>query len=202
MTPVSQAMTRGVRTISPSDSLVLAAQAMDELNIGSLPVCDGSNLMGILTDRDIVTRAVAQGCSLDDTKVFDVMSQNVQWCFEDQSIEEVADRMAHVQIRRLPVLDRDKQLVGMLTLGDMATKASEKMAAQTLESISEPAEPDRSEQSTASDKAGKGSGSKQARSSKRQSSKESSSGSYLQDEQRMPAGPDSSGNHAAVRSAH
>ena len=166
MTSVSQAMTRGVRTISPADSLVLAAQAMDELNVGSLPVCDGSGLMGIVTDRDIVTRAVAQGVSLDDMTVSDVMSQNVQWCFEDQSIEEVAGRMAQVQIRRLPVLDRDKQLVGMLTLGDMATKTNEKTAAQTLESISEPAEPDRSGQSQASGAAGGGSASGQAREEK------------------------------------
>lgn len=178
MTPVSQAMTRGVRTISPPDSLVL----------------------------------VAQGCSRDDTKVFDVMSQNVQWCFEDESVEEVADRMAHVQIRRLPVLDRDKQLVGMLTLGDMATKAGEKMAARTLESISEPAEPDRSGQSKASGTAGGGSASGQARSSKTEKAKKSSrktrsikassSSTYLQDEQHMPAGPESCGNHAAVGSAH
>ena len=166
MTSVSQAMTRGVRTISPVDSLVLAAQAMDELNVGSLPVCDGSGLMGIVTDRDIVTRAVAQGVSLDDMTVSDVMSQNVQWCFEDQSIEEVAGRMAQVQIRRLPVLDRDKQLVGMLTLGDMATKTNEKTAAQTLESISEPAAPDRSGQSQASGAAGGGSASGQAREEK------------------------------------
>lgn len=163
MTPVSQAMTRGVRTISPADSLVLAAQAMDELNVGSLPVCDGDRLMGIVTDRDIVTRGVAQGCSLDDTTVSDVMSQNVQWCFEDQSVEEVAGRMAKVQIRRLPVLDRTQQLVGMLSLGDMATKTGERMAAHTLESISEPAEPDRSGQSQASGSAGGGSASGQAR---------------------------------------
>ncbi|HIV72003.1 MAG TPA: CBS domain-containing protein [Candidatus Aquabacterium excrementipullorum] len=159
MTQVSQAMTRGVRTISPADSLVLAAQAMDELNIGSLPVCDGNRLMGIVTDRDIVTRGVAQGCALEQTKVSDVMSQNVQWCFEDQSVEEVADRMSRVQIRRVPVLDREQQLVGMLSLGDMATKGSDGTASRALGSISEPAEPDRSSQSKASGSAGGGSAS-------------------------------------------
>lgn len=209
MTSVSQAMTRGVRTISPADSLMLAAQAMQELNVGSLPVCDGSGLMGIVTDRDIVTRAVAQGRSLDDTTVSDVMSQNVQWCFEDQSIDEVAGRMAHVQIRRLPVLDRDRHLVGMFTLGDMATKAHDKTAARTLESISEPAEPDRSGLSQASGAAGGGSSSSPVRSSPvmrkanlRQElpPRGTLSESCLRDEQRMPAGPDSDGIKAISES--
>ena len=163
MTSVSQAMTRGVRTISPQDSLVMAAQAMDELNVGSLPVCDGQRLMGIVTDRDIVTRGVAQGCAIDQAKVSDVMSHNVQWCFEDQSVEEVADRMSQVQIRRVPVLDRDQQLVGMLSLGDMATKGADGTASRALGSISEPAEPDRSGQSVASGAAGGGSASGQPR---------------------------------------
>jgi CBS domain-containing protein len=165
MTQVSEAMTRGVRTISPADSLLLAAQAMDELNVGSLPVCDGDKLMGIVTDRDIVTRGVAQGYTPDRATVSDVMSQNVQWCFEDQSVEEIVERMAHVQIRRVPVLDRDKHLVGMLSLGDMATKVPDGAAARVLGSISEPAEPDRSGQSTATGAAGGGSASGKPRSS-------------------------------------
>lgn len=166
MTQVSEAMTRGVRTISPADTLLLAAQAMDELNVGSLPVCEGDKLMGIVTDRDIVTRGVAQGCMPEQAKVSDVMSQNVQWCFEDQSIEEIVERMGHVQIRRVPVLDRDKHLVGMLSLGDMATKAPDGIAARALGSISEPAEPDRSGQSKASGAAGGGSASGKPRSTK------------------------------------
>jgi CBS domain-containing protein len=166
MTPVSEAMTRGVRTVLPTDSLLLAAQAMDELNVGSLPVCDGDKLVGIVTDRDIVTRGVAQGCVPDQATVSDVMSQNVQWCFEDQSMEEIVERMSHVQIRRVPVLDRDKLLVGMLSLGDMATKAPGGIAARALGSISEPAEPDRSSQSKASGATGGGSASGEPRSTK------------------------------------
>lgn len=167
MTQVSEAMTRGVRTISPGDSILLAAQAMDELNVGSLPVCEGDKLMGIVTDRDIVTRGVAQGCVPEQAKVADVMSQNVQWCFEDQSVDEVVDRMSRVQIRRVPVLDRDQHLVGMLSLGDMATKAEDGIASRVLGSISEPAEPDRSGQSVARDAVGAGSASGKPRSSQK-----------------------------------
>lgn len=157
MTQVSQAMTRGVRSIAPHDTLVAAAQAMDELDIGALPVCDGDRLVGMLTDRDIVIRAVAQSCDIDQTKVADVMSEDTLCCFGDQSIDEVQSQMADAQIRRMPVVDREKHLVGMLSLGDLAVKGSQDEAGQTLEAISEPASPDRSGQSQAS--AGMGGGS-------------------------------------------
>lgn len=164
MTQVSQAMTRGVRTIAPHDTLVAAAQAMEELDIGALPVCDGDRLVGMLTDRDIVIRAVAQSCAIEDTKVADVMTEDTVCCFEDQSIDEVQEQMSDSQIRRVPVVDREKHLVGMLSLGDLAVKGGGRMD-DTLEAISQPAEPDRSGQSQASGGAGGGSSRQQAGSS-------------------------------------
>jgi CBS domain-containing protein len=150
-------MTRGVRTMAPTESLVQAAQAMDALDVGSLPVCDGRSLIGLVTDRDIVLRGVAQGCSVADTPLSAVMSKDVCWCFEDQSVDEVAQQMQEAQIRRMPVVDREKHLVGMLALGDIATKASDVAAGRTLGDISEPSSPDRSSQSAASGQAGGGS---------------------------------------------
>jgi predicted transcriptional regulator len=157
-------MTRGVRTIAPHDTLVAAAQAMEELDIGALPVCDGDRLVGMLTDRDIVIRAVAQSCAIEDTKVADVMTEDTVCCFEDQSIDEVQEQMSDSQIRRVPVVDREKHLVGMLSLGDLAVKGGGRMD-DTLEAISQPAEPDRSGQSQASGGAGGGSSRQQADSS-------------------------------------
>lgn len=157
MTQVAEVMTRGVRSMSPRDSLQFAAQAMDELDIGAIPVCDGERLVGMVTDRDITVRGVAQGCAVDSTPLSAVMSGEPQCCYEDQSIEEVSALMQDEQIRRLPVLDRDKHLVGMLSLGDLAAKAGGRPAGEALEKISEPAEPDRSGLSSASGSAGGGS---------------------------------------------
>ncbi|SDH41131.1 CBS domain-containing protein [Variovorax sp. OV700] len=155
MTRVSELMTRGVRTLSPSDSVALAAQAMDELDIGSVPVCDGQRLMGMVTDRDIVLRVVAQKLSLE-TAVSDVMSKDVKWCTDSDNVETVMDEMAGYQIRRMPVVDGDRRLVGMLSLGDAAAKGDAGKAGDTLNIISQPAEPDRSKQSAASGPAGGG----------------------------------------------
>jgi CBS domain-containing protein len=156
MTQVSDVMTRGVRSMAPTESIMKAAQAMDELNVGSIPVCDGDTLVGIVTDRDIVLRGVAQGCAVDGTPLSAVMSEHTRWCYEDQSIEEAAEQMRSAQIRRLPVVDRDKHLVGMLSLGDVATKTGGEEAHRTLEEVSEPSQPDRSGQSAASGDAGGG----------------------------------------------
>lgn len=156
MTQVSDVMTRGVRSLSPDDSLQLAAQAMDELNIGAVPVCDGEQLLGMVTDRDITIRGVAQGCSPEQTRLSEVMSTNVRWCYEDDSIDKVVDEMRDAQIRRLPVCDHERHLVGMLSLGDIAAKADSFEAGEALAGISEPAEPDRSGASQASGPAGGG----------------------------------------------
>ena len=159
MTTVADVMTRGVRTMSPQDTVVLAAQAMDELNVGVIPVCDGEKLVGMVTDRDIVVRGVAQEADPKSLKLADVMSTNVRWAKEDEDVDQVLSQMAETQIRRMPVVDDQQRLVGIISLGDVAAKDPDDEAdvAMSLGDISSPAEPDRSGQSQASGAAGGGS---------------------------------------------
>lgn len=161
MTTVADVMTRGVRSMSPEDTVVLAAQAMDELNVGVIPVCDGDKLVGMVTDRDIVVRGVAQACDAKTTKLADVMSTNVRCATEDEDVDEVLSEMAESQIRRMPVVDGQQRLVGIVSLGDIAAKSDDEEmdVGSSLGEISEPAEPDRSSQSKASGAAGGGSAS-------------------------------------------
>ena len=140
MAQISDVMTRGVRTLSPSDTVVMAAQAMQELDVGAIPVCDGDRLVGMVTDRDIVVRGVAKGRLTESTHLDEVMSPDPRWCFEDQSVDEVMDQMREAQIRRVPVVDHDRHLVGIVSLGDLAVKADVGKARNALESISEPTE--------------------------------------------------------------
>jgi CBS domain-containing protein len=143
MNQVADVMTRDVRVVSPKDSIQRAAQCMDELNVGVVPVCDGSKLLGMVTDRDITVRGVAAG-KMADSPVTEVMSEHVRWCYEDQDIDEVMDEMRDAQIRRLPVVDQDKKLVGIVSLGDLADRGSDdKRVGETLKDISTPSEPDR-----------------------------------------------------------
>jgi CBS domain-containing protein len=140
---ISEIMTRDVTTVSPQESIRRAAQLMDELNVGAIPVCDGDRLIGMVTDRDITVRATSAGETPDDTMVRDVMSVGVKTCFEDQPVDEVMEQMRGAQIRRVPVLDHDTQnLIGIVSLGDVATKHSAEVD-RTLEKISMPSEPDR-----------------------------------------------------------
>ncbi len=159
MTTVADVMTRGVRSMAPNDTVAKAAQAMDELNVGVIPVCEGEKLVGMVTDRDIVVRGVAQEFDLKTAKLADVMSGNVRCATEDQDIDEILDQMADSQIRRMPVVDGNQRLVGIVSLGDIADKndGDEMDLAQSLAEISSPAEPDRSGQSQASGDAGGGS---------------------------------------------
>jgi len=143
MQKISDFMTRNVQVVRPDESLQRAAQVMDELNVGSLPVCDKTGLIGIITDRDITVRATAAGLSAGDTQVCDVMTSKARWCTTDQSVQEAMEQMAHVQIRRLPVVNAEHQVVGIVSLGDLATRHSGHVAA-ALRRISDPSMPDRS----------------------------------------------------------
>jgi hypothetical protein len=116
---------------------------MDELNVGVLPVCDGRRLIGMVTDRDITVRSTAAGLAPDQSYVRDVMTDDVEWCFEDDDVDEIVEIMSRRQIRRIPVVDRGKRLVGIVALGDLATD-SEEHAMRALHRISTPSEPDRS----------------------------------------------------------
>jgi len=138
---IKDLMTRNVEVISPESTLKIAAQKMESLDVGVLPVCDNERLVGMLTDRDIVVRSTAKGDDPNNTKVRDIMSPGVEWCFEDQSIEEVAKQMENRQIRRSPVINHDKNLVGIISLGDLAVRGDEKLAGEALKKISQPAQP-------------------------------------------------------------
>ena len=122
MANVSEIMTTGVHIIQPQESLRQAATLMQELDIGVLPVCDGVRLLGMLTDRDITVYGVAQGLNADDACVSDVMTENIEYCTGDQDTEEVMRLMGEKQIRRLPVVDMDKNLIGIVSLGDLALR--------------------------------------------------------------------------------
>jgi protein required for attachment to host cells/predicted transcriptional regulator len=135
-------MTRGVRTLSPHDSIAAAAQAMEALDVGVVPVCEQDLLVGIVTDRDIVVRGVARGRPPEATPLNEVMSREPRWCFDDQSLDEVLEQMRDARIRRVPVLDRAQHLVGMLSLGDVAVKADGDGAGIVLQEVSEPAQPE------------------------------------------------------------
>ncbi len=142
---MNELMTRGVKCARPNDSIAAAAQMMKELDVGALPVCDdGQRLVGMITDRDITTRATADCCDPGGTRVCDVMTPGIVYAFEDQDVTEAARLMKENQIRRLPVLNRDQRLVGIVSLGDLAVDThDEELAGATLEAVSEPAEPRR-----------------------------------------------------------
>lgn len=138
---VSQIMTTEVQVVGPQESLQYAAQLMDQLNVGSLPVCSGRELLGMVTDRDITVRGTAAGYVPSEACVSDVMSPNVECCTEDQNTEEVMHLMSQAQVRRLPVLNAHHQLVGIVSLGDVATK-QEGHVDEVVREISTPSEPD------------------------------------------------------------
>lgn len=137
-------MTREVEVISPEDSIEEAARKMDRFNVGPLPVCDGQRLVGMVTDRDITVRATAAGKDPRSARVREAMTRDVLYCFDDQDVGEAAELMKTQQIRRLPVLDRSQRLVGIVSVGDLATDVpDDRLSGQVLEQVSEPAQPDR-----------------------------------------------------------
>jgi CBS domain-containing protein len=137
-------MTENVEVITPDTSLEQAARKMRDLDVGVLPVCDGERLLGMLSDRDLIIRATAEGRDPKSTPVRESMTPEIVYCFEDQEASEAEQLMSERQIRRLAVLDHDKRLVGIVSLGDLATKTDKTRAVgKTLEKVSEPTEPSR-----------------------------------------------------------
>lgn len=133
---ISEAMTPNVCIVNPSETVQMAAEAMATQGIGLLPVGENDRLVGMITDRDIAVRAVAKGRG-PDTPVGEAMTEEVRYCFEDDELEDICRNMADLQVRRLPVLDRDKRLVGIIALGDVARETWDS-AGQALSSISRP----------------------------------------------------------------
>ncbi len=134
---VSEIMTRDVRLLSPGQTIREAASLMADIDVGSLPVGDNDRLVGMITDRDIVIRAVAQGKSAD-TKVAEVMSKEMLYCFDTDEIDDVARNMGKAQVRRLPVVNSDKRLVGIVSLGDLARNDDPTTIGRTVSRVSTP----------------------------------------------------------------
>jgi CBS domain-containing protein len=136
---LKEIMTRDVEVVSPDATLQEAARILKTQNIGSVPVCDGTRIQGMITDRDIAIRAVAEGRDPFVTLVRDVMTPEVIYCMENQSIEDAAHIMEQQQIRRLVILNENKDLVGIVSLGDLATEGENRsLTGETLEAISQP----------------------------------------------------------------
>jgi CBS domain-containing protein len=134
---VRDRMSRDVRLAAPDQTIQEAARAMAELGVGALPVADGDRLVGMVTDRDLALRALAEGRG-PDTPVREVMTAEVKYCFDHEDLELVARTMGDQQVRRLPVLDHEKRLVGILSLGDVAAAAGAEPTGDALAGVSRP----------------------------------------------------------------
>ena len=137
-------MTRNVEIIAPKATVQEAAKKMQDLNVGALPVCEGDKLTGMITDRDLVMRILAEGRNPKTATVSDAISKDVVFCFEDDGVEKASQLMAQHQIRRLPVMSSTKRLVGIVTLGDVAVHGKNSEASgDVLQQVSIPAHPTR-----------------------------------------------------------
>ena len=137
---VAEVMTRQVEVASPEDTLRQAAGRMAELDTGALPVGEGDRLVGMLTDRDIAVRAVAQGRG-PETKVREAMTPEVRYCFEDEDLEDAVRSMGENKVRRLPVMSREKRLVGIVSFGDVALYGDSGQTDAAAAAVSEPGGP-------------------------------------------------------------
>ncbi|MEK0083396.1 CBS domain-containing protein [Benzoatithermus flavus] len=143
---VSDVMTRTVKTTTPDVTIREAARLMADLDAGILPVAQGDRLVGMITDRDITVRAVAQGKG-PDTRVEEAMTRDVKYCYEDEQLDHVVKNMARLKVQRLPVMDRNKRLVGIVSLGDIAIQGDSSLTDTAVTGIKEPGGPhDQSEQ--------------------------------------------------------
>ncbi len=137
MTRIADIMTRSVAVVQRDETLQAAAQRMRDMDVGALPVVDGKALAGMLTDRDIVIRGVAEGMVAQESLVSDVMTEDVRWCRDTDSVETVMAQMGGAQVRRLAVLDANDEIAGIVALGDIATRQSAHTD-ETLREISTP----------------------------------------------------------------
>lgn len=135
-------MTRKVEVIRPGSTVREAAQMMRSLDVGPIPVVEDGRLIGMLTDRDITIRATAEGRDPNNTPVRDVMSPEVVFCYSDEDVETAAKLMSEKRIRRLPVMDRERKLVGIVSLADLAIDVhDQKMSGKVLADVSKPGHP-------------------------------------------------------------
>ena len=137
MTTIADIMTRSIATVRRDETLQAAARRMQEMDVGSLPVLDGQAIAGIVTDRDIAIRGVAAGMIPQESLVADVMTAELRFCRADDTVEQAMAEMGDLQVRRLPVLDAKNEIVGIVSLGDLATRQSAHTD-ETLREISTP----------------------------------------------------------------
>ena len=135
---IADVMTRDVRVVRPDQSIKEAAVMMADCDIGSLPVGENDRLVGMITDRDIVLRAVAEGRDAEQTSVREVMTDRIQYCYDDENVEEVAQHMADLGVRRLPVISREKRLVGIIALSNMTQCTDGEAKTAFLDSVAAP----------------------------------------------------------------
>jgi CBS domain-containing protein len=135
---IQEVMTPDVSYVRPDTPILEIARKMREADIGSTPVVENDRLVGMVTDRDIVVRVVAEGTPTQTATARDAMSPGILYCFDDESVDEVLEKMGDQQIRRLPVLNRDKRLVGVVSLGDLSLTGKRKRAGEALQEISQP----------------------------------------------------------------
>jgi CBS domain-containing protein len=130
-------MTSNVECIPPGMFVKEAARRMRILDTGFLPVCENDRLIGAITDRDIVIRGVSEGKDLENCEARDLMTEDVLWCYDDQTADEIAEYMASKEIRRVLILDRNKRLCGVVSIGDLAKRADEQTTGETIREIAE-----------------------------------------------------------------
>jgi len=141
---VREIMTSNVECLAPDASVREIAQEMKSLDVGFIPICENDRLVGMITDRDLTVRTTAAGADPNQARVRDAMTPQVHFCFEDQDVTDAAQLMKKNQVRRLPVLNRNKRMTGIVSLGDLAVEThNDQLAGNILEAVSEPAEPTR-----------------------------------------------------------
>jgi CBS domain-containing protein len=133
---IKDVMTHDVSFVAPDAPIVEIAQRMRDEDIGAIPVTENDRIIGMVTDRDIVVRGIASG-SMETATARSVMSPRVLYCYEDQSVNEILENMGEQQVRRMPVVNRDKRLVGVVSIGDLS-QASQRKAGESLKEISQP----------------------------------------------------------------
>jgi CBS domain-containing protein len=133
---VKKMMHKGVEWVSPDTSITIVAKKMRQFDIGAIPVGENDRLVGMVTDRDLAVRALANGKDISKLTAGDVMTKGITWCRDTDSASEAAHLMETKHVRRLPVIDEKKRMVGMLSLGDLSHSASQKTAADTLKAVS------------------------------------------------------------------
>lgn len=133
---VKDVMSKDVEWITPDTPMQQAALKMRDLDVGSLPVGAKDKVIGMITDRDIACRGVAVGCDPASTMVAEIMTKKVTWCYDDQDVNDAAQLMEEKQLHRLPVMNREKRMTGMLSLGDLALHTSHELSGEVIEAVS------------------------------------------------------------------